>query len=405
MTKNKTDKAKEKILGPSLSHLKDLVITLAEKGENILFVGPTGTGKELFARLYHAANERDKFAAINCAGVADNNLQSELFGHKKGSFTDAIEDRKGIIKTNEKNGVIFLDEIGDATPSLQAVLLRFLESGDYKPYGGDTIKNVEKFTELPIIAATSKFKEVREDLRNRFICLHIPPLHQRNYDTVPLVQAFLRESAIKNISENAYTLLFRHKWPGNVREMKKILSIAELLASHRKEDTLRTDDFSPLYSDDLFGFAHSPPDESKKKSIKSLEFHEQKFPASFFFSDQKSLEGPDLSYWENDFTLPLDARRDNAIISTLQLIRNKIEPLGPDSAMKQLSSFMFEHVTDKDYKDAFWEYHEKKGNKRGNLAKLFPGKMDNKSEKERSDRELKKVRGRAFFSWTSKSDC
>jgi transcriptional regulator with GAF, ATPase, and Fis domain len=208
---------------------------------SVLVHGETGTGKELVAKALHQFGARkDKpFLAENCAAVPANLLESELFGHKKGSFTGAIVDRPGHFVVAD-GGTVFLDEIGDMPLAMQSKLLRVLQDGEVRPVGS----NVSKRVDVRVIAATnkdlvamSKRGEFREDLyfRLNVITITLPPLRERSGDIPHLVHFFLgrigEEMGKKiGITDAAMTALEKWKWPGNVRELENVLRRASVFA-------------------------------------------------------------------------------------------------------------------------------------------------------------------------------
>lgn len=209
---NKKSSAPE-IIGHAYEDLKELVRKYAASDQPVLFVGETGTGKELFAKLYIAESRRTgKKMTTNCAAESDTLLRSEIFGHVKGAFTDAKEARKGKISECD-GGILFLDEIGDASPAFQAAILRVSEGNSYTPLGSD--KEITGVNTL-IIAATCRPHNIREDLKMRFQVLPIPPLQA--FDIPLLATHFLkgRQPWKKIVDE-----LVSRKYPGNVRELKK----------------------------------------------------------------------------------------------------------------------------------------------------------------------------------------
>jgi DNA-binding NtrC family response regulator len=210
----------------------------------ILIQGESGTGKELVAKAIHfrsQGNDRRPFLAINCAGLPETLLESELFGHEKGAFTDAREKKRGLLEI-ANSGTLFLDEIGEMPLGLQARLLRVLETKSFRRVGGT--QDVE--VELRIIAATNRDLKreaqqgrFREDLffRLNVVPVNIPPLRER-LDDVPLlasyfVQHFNRElnRTVRGFSQGARRLLQSYHWPGNVRELRNVIERAILLES------------------------------------------------------------------------------------------------------------------------------------------------------------------------------
>ncbi|MFK7987538.1 MAG: sigma-54 interaction domain-containing protein [Sandaracinaceae bacterium] len=197
----------------------------------VLVLGENGTGKELVARAIHAESRRSKaaFVATNCSAFNDNLLESELFGHRRGSFTGAVADKPGLFSVAD-NGTFFMDEVGDMSPALQVKLLRVLQEGVFMPVGGTEPKRVD----VRIIAATNrdlsamvKSGAFREDLYYRLhvVSLRVPPLRERAADIAYLVEHFLgrlgeRDGRSKVLTQRATSRLMAHAWPGNVRELE-----------------------------------------------------------------------------------------------------------------------------------------------------------------------------------------
>ena len=221
----------------------DLVVKVAPTDSRVLIMGESGTGKELIANAIHRLSQRkDKpFLKLNCAAIPEGLLESELFGHEKGAFTGALSRKPGKFEL-ANGGTIFLDEIGDMSPSTQAKVLRVLQEGEFTPVGGNQTKKVD----VRIIAATNKelLLEVqqgrfREDLfyRLNVITFNIPPLRERKSDIPLLADHFLEEVAKrsnnekKSLSRSALDCLLAYSWPGNIRELENALERAFLLCS------------------------------------------------------------------------------------------------------------------------------------------------------------------------------
>ena len=217
---------------PQMRTLFDLIERVAPSNVAVLVRGETGTGKELVARALHDASPRRArtFLAENCAAVPANLLESELFGHKKGSFTHAVNDRDGHFVAAD-GGTLFLDEIGDMPLEMQAKLLRVLETGEVRPVGSNTTRKVD----VRIVAATHRDmaamvaeRTFREDLFYRLNVIHLelPPLRERPGDVALLVRFFLasfsEESSgvVREIAPDALAALEAHAWPGNVRQLE-----------------------------------------------------------------------------------------------------------------------------------------------------------------------------------------
>ena len=202
----------------------------------VLITGESGVGKEAFARFIHSQSPRSErpLVAINCAGVPETLLESELFGHVRGSFTDAHRDRRGLLELAH-GGTILLDEIGEMSLRMQTLLLRFLETGEIQPVGSEKAQRV---VDVRLIAATNrdlleetKKGTIREDLYYRLHVVHleVPPLRERREDIRPLLDLYLRRACEDEgrpaplLTPDAYTFLEAYRWPGNVRELKNIV--------------------------------------------------------------------------------------------------------------------------------------------------------------------------------------
>ena len=234
-----------KIIGnsPPMLHIYDMIRQVSKTRTNILITGESGTGKELIARAIHEESERKHhpFVAINCGGIPETLLESELFGHKKGSFTGATHDKKGLFE-NAHTGTIFLDEIGELSLMLQVKLLRAVQERVIKPVGG----NEDIPVDIRIISATNKKLEeeviagnFREDLfyRLNVIIIKVPPLRERKGDLRTLAQHFLEKYAkemgkeITKISSYAIDLLQKYDFPGNIRELENLMERSVALTS------------------------------------------------------------------------------------------------------------------------------------------------------------------------------
>ena len=229
---------------PGMEEILALVKRVAQSRATVLITGESGTGKELVARAIHNCSTRAPFISVNCAALSATLLESELFGHEKGAFTDAIAMRKGRFEL-ASNGTLFLDEIGEMPHSLQAKLLRVLQERSFERVGGVCTIQVD----VRILAATNKDlrDEVekgtfREDLYYRLnvIHIHLPPLRER-VDDIPLLAAhFIKKYVQKTcrdetraITPEALKVLIQYAWPGNVRELENVMERAVILCSHR----------------------------------------------------------------------------------------------------------------------------------------------------------------------------
>ncbi|MDP4221293.1 MAG: sigma-54 dependent transcriptional regulator [Bacteroidota bacterium] len=232
---------------PRMMEIYKTIGNVTRSRVTVLIEGESGTGKELIARAIHYNSpwSSEPFIAVNCTALVETLLESELFGHTKGSFTGATVDKKGKFELAQ-NGTIFLDEIAEISPALQVKLLRVLQEREFERVGGDkTLKMNAR-----VIAATNRDmrKEVaagrfREDLYYRLnvVSIHVPPLRERKDDIPLLVRRLLRQineelhTKVNKISDEAMDRIVRHDWPGNVRELQNILTRAVVLS---KSDVL-----------------------------------------------------------------------------------------------------------------------------------------------------------------------
>jgi len=251
-------------VSPQISQVLDILSKVIPTRSNILLLGESGTGKGLIAEIVHGNSQRkDKpFISINCSAIPENLLESELFGYRKGAFTGAASDKKGLI-TMADQGTLFLDEIGDMPMGLQAKVLKVLESGEVLPLG----ETKSRFVDIRLIAATNKDLEeqirkglFREDLYYRLnvIEVMIPPLRERREDVPVLARHFIDRCCRENnkkvagISDEAMEALVNYPWPGNIRELRNVIEravvlsgggeigTAELPEKVRSHDSLRT---------------------------------------------------------------------------------------------------------------------------------------------------------------------
>jgi DNA-binding NtrC family response regulator len=253
LTKEISKKGSDTIVGNSaqLRRVLNLANKAAISESNILIEGETGTGKELLAEYIHKQSARkDKpFVVINCASLPDQLIESELFGHEKGAFTDAKNTKQGLVEIAH-GGTLFLDEIGELSLALQPKLLRFLENGEYRRIGGITTLT----SNVRVIGATNRNlleeadnKNFRKDLlfRLNVITLTIPPLRDRRDDILLLATYFIKEKSPirspKHLSQKAEEILFNYSFNGNIRELEHIIERALIFA---EGDIIQPDDLN-----------------------------------------------------------------------------------------------------------------------------------------------------------------
>ncbi len=232
------------IIGASkaMEHVFEIVTKIAASGTTtVLVTGESGTGKELVARAIHGLSPRraSAFIAVNCSALTESLMESELFGHEKGSFTDAHAQKKGMFELAD-GGTIFLDEIGDLSPSAQVKLLRVLENRTFRRVGG----TLDITVDVRVIAATNQVLEqlvhenkFRSDLffRLNVARVHMPPVREREHDVLLLAEHFLQQynakfrKEFKGLSKETMKLFMQYHWPGNVREIRNVVERAALL--------------------------------------------------------------------------------------------------------------------------------------------------------------------------------
>ena len=252
-------KQRYNIVGNSdgLNHALDVALQVAPTDLSVLIIGESGVGKEIIPRVIHdnSPRRREKYFAINCGSIPEGTIDSELFGHEKGSFTGAIGESEGYFGIANK-GTIFLDEVGELPIQTQARLLRVLETGEYIRVGGTEIKK----TDVRIVAATNvnmrkavSEGRFREDLYYRLntIPIQMPALRERGNDILLLFRLFAMQMAEKyrlpkiSLSEEAKQIMLKYKWPGNVRQLKNITEQMSVLSREREIDAQTLTQFIP----------------------------------------------------------------------------------------------------------------------------------------------------------------
>jgi DNA-binding NtrC family response regulator len=230
---------------PGIRKVYQVIEQAAPTGAAVLIWGESGTGKELVAQAIHQLSPRAAapYVPINCAAIPETLLESEMFGHEKGSFTGALERRQGCFELAHR-GTLFLDEIAEMTPATQVKLLRVLQEKSFRRLGGRQEQSVDvrviAATNVDPVEATHKGK-LREDLYYRLnvFAIHLPPLRQRKEDIPLLIQAFINEfntrnnKAVAAVDQAAMRILEQYDWPGNIRELRNVIERAIILADGR----------------------------------------------------------------------------------------------------------------------------------------------------------------------------
>ncbi|MHC4528340.1 MAG: sigma-54 interaction domain-containing protein, partial [Planctomycetota bacterium] len=267
------------IIGQSspMQQVFEMIRKVARTKSNVLITGDSGTGKELVARAVHSLGSKNgkRFIAINCSAIPETLLESELFGHKKGSFTSAVQDKKGLFEC-ARDGTLFLDEIGHMSMSCQVKLLRAVEHRQIIPVGSTEAINID----LRLIAATNKdlTQEIksgrfREDLYYRLnvVGIHLPPLCERKEDIPLLVEHFMKKYNAEmgkqciGVSDDVMRMLVNHDWKGNIRELQNVIERAVIFA---EDDIIRASDIGFIGSQPI---ALSEENESLQAAVRAYE--------------------------------------------------------------------------------------------------------------------------------------
>jgi DNA-binding NtrC family response regulator len=282
---------------PALNHALNVAMQVANTDLSVLINGESGVGKEVFSQIIHAlsARKHNPFIAVNCGAIPEGTIDSELFGHEKGSFTGAVDSRKGYFET-VNGGTIFLDEIGELPLGTQARLLRVLETGEYIRVGSSKVQK----TDVRVIAATNKDLlesttngRFREDLYYRLntVPIRVPALRDRKEDILLLFRKFATDFADKyktttvQLSEEAREVLINYTWPGNVRELKNIAEQISVLSIDKNisGDQLRT--FLPEHN-----YNRMPALSGGSGSVSQTEFaNEREILYKLFFDMKKDV--------------------------------------------------------------------------------------------------------------------
>ncbi len=352
------------------------LLTLAKRAAasdaKVLVTGESGAGKDVVARHVHNHSSRraGEFVAVNCAGVTETLLESELFGHVKGSFTGAYRDKIGKLRLAH-GGTLFLDEVGEMSLRMQALLLRFLENGEIQAVGSDAARTT---VDVRVIAATNRnlpdlvtAGAFREDLlyRLRVIHLHVPSLRERASDVRPLAMHFFaRSGRLVTLTDEAWQALERYKWPGNVRELQNVVEqIAWLAAS--PDEPIGVDQLPAVVKS--AGHANTPMRERRRQVADEL-YH--------------ALVHGGYSFWQHIHPLFLNrdiTRHDlrdllrRGLSSTRGSYRALLELFGiPSSDYKRFMNFLSTHDCRVDYREFRTARHEAPHSRRSILTLLPP---------------------------------
>jgi two-component system NtrC family response regulator/two-component system response regulator AtoC len=287
--------------------MKQLVATalrIALSDSPVLLTGESGTGKEVFAHyLFENSPRHDKpFVPINMGAIPETMIESELFGHEKGAFTGAITQKKGLVELADQ-GTLFLDEIGDMPLPLQVKLLRFLETGEFRRVGGNTLRRVN----VRIIAATNAELEqkvhdgqFRSDLyyRLKVVDMIIPPLRNRKEDILPLAYFFLdrykRSNAAKTLTEEVKRYLLNYSYPGNVRELGHMIERGTILSLNEQIGVTDIFQFPPQMTDVQPERSPSPLQDGGTEVISLKEMEKSHISKILLQSDWNKTKAADL---------------------------------------------------------------------------------------------------------------
>lgn len=325
------------IIGKSkeINDLVDIVLQIAQSDISVLIQGESGVGKEVFAKAIHYTSKRrdKKLISVNCGAIPESLLESELFGHKKGSFTGAIDDRKGYFEIAD-GGTLFLDEIAEMPLTTQVKLLRVLETKEFMRIGSENITKVD----VRIIAAANKdlqkeveAKRFRSDLffRLKAVTLHIPALRERKEDIPLLAKHFLRNYAINNgikepeLTINAISLLMNYPWPGNIRELKNVIETACALNKSEFLDEQAFVNLIPIRLDDdnknLPVFINKPNETTEREMIYRalIEIKKDLVELKQMAYNINSKDNTDLSTVRISEIIPLGELEKEAILKAL----------------------------------------------------------------------------------------
>ena len=341
-----------------LNRALDVALQVAPTDLSVLIIGESGVGKEIIPRVIHdnSPRRREKYFAINCGSIPEGTIDSELFGHEKGSFTGAIGESEGYFGIANK-GTIFLDEVGELPMATQARLLRVLETGEYIRVGGQEIRK----TDVRIVAATNvnmrkavSEGKFREDLYYRLntIPVQMPPLRDRGEDIILLFRLFAMQMAEKyhlpkiTLTDEARQILMQYKWPGNVRQLKNITEQMSVLSEKREID-LET----------LLQFIPRDQDSTQLTTIQSSSSYSYESEREILYKILYELRGnvSDLRRDLNNVRKQLEENRqlngasgfqpDTPTVSNLPATSNK-QAINPTSTIQQVEDAEAEEISE-----------------------------------------------------------
>ena len=282
---------------PALNHALNIAVQVANTDLSVLINGESGVGKEVFSQIIHSlsARKHNPFIAVNCGAIPEGTIDSELFGHEKGSFTGAVDSRKGYFET-VNGGTIFLDEIGELPLGTQARLLRVLEAGEYIRVGSSKVQK----TDVRVIAATNKeliehtrTNKFREDLYYRLntVPIRVPALRDRKEDIYLLFRKFVTDFSDRykgtpvQLDDGAKDVLINYPWPGNVRELKNIAEQISVLSTDKTIDANTMKSFLPEHN-----YSRLPVLAGGAGSVSQTEFaNEREILYKLFFDMKKDV--------------------------------------------------------------------------------------------------------------------
>lgn len=341
-----------------LNRALDVALQVAPTDLSVLIIGESGVGKEIIPRVIHdnSPRRREKYFAINCGSIPEGTIDSELFGHEKGSFTGAIGDSEGYFGIANK-GTIFLDEVGELPLATQARLLRVLETGEYIRVGGQEIRK----TDVRIVAATNVNMQkavsegkFREDLYYRLntIPIQMPPLRDRGEDIILLFRLFAMQMAEKyhlpkiTLTDEARQILLQYKWPGNVRQLKNITEQMSVLSEKREID-----------AETLLHFIPRDQDSTQLATIQSGGSHSYESEREILYKILYELRGnvSDLRRDLNNVRKQLEENRQlngasgfqpaQSTVSNLPATTSK-QPITPTRTIEQVEDAVAEEISE-----------------------------------------------------------